>query len=80
MFVCLFVLFLELESKGKDLLSYCFSLAPGRMAVLFIYCDFDVVLHFILSFTIFSCHSVYDQFILTDFMAVQSEQNVLVAP
>ena len=42
--------------------------------------DNGEILHFILSFTLFFCHSFYCKFILTDFLAVTSEQNVFVAP
>ena len=46
----------------------------------FIYFHFNIILHFILKFTLFFYHSFYYGFILTDFIAVTSEQNVFVAP
>ena len=44
-----------------------------------IYFYFNIILHFILIFTLLFCHSFYHEFILTDFTAVTSEQNVFVA-
>ena len=46
----------------------------------FIYFHFNIILHFILKFTLFFYHSFYYGFILTDFIAVTSEQNVFVPP
>ena len=50
MFVCLF---LELKLYGNNSQPHCFSPVPIRFTVLFIYCYFDIILHFILNFTIF---------------------------
>ena len=53
---CLLVyllLFLEVKLQDKNLQHHCFSPAPERFTILFIYCYFDVILDLILNFTIF---------------------------
>ena len=52
-FVCLFVLFIELKFYGNNSQLYCFSPVPKRFKILFICCHFNIILHFILNFTIF---------------------------
>ena len=52
-FVCLFVLFIELKFYGNNSQLYCFSPVPKRFKILLICCHFNIILHFILNFTIF---------------------------
>ena len=82
LFVCSFVLSLKLKLQGNYPQLHYFSPVPKRFAIFFIYFHFYIILHFNLNFILFClfCHSLYDGFSLTDFMAVTSKQNVLVAP
>ena len=81
LFVCSFVLSLKLKLQGNYPQLHQFSPVPKSFAIFFIYFHFHIILHFNLNFIIFFfCHSLYDGFSLTDFMAVTSKQNVLVAP
>ena len=72
---CLFVLFLELKLQGNNSQLHYFFPIPKRFLIFFSYFHFNIILHFILKFTLFLYHSFY-RFILT----VTSEQNVSVAP
>ena len=47
---------------------------PKRFTIFLIYFHFNIILH------CFFYHSIYYGFILSDIMAVTSEQNVFVAP
>ena len=81
LFVCSFVLSLKLKLQGNYPQLHYFSPVPKRFAIFFIYFHFHIILHFNLNFIMFFfSHSLYDGFSLTDFMAVTSKQNVLVAP
>ena len=79
-FVCLFVLFLELKLQVNNPQLHYFSPVPKRFTIFFIYFYFNIILHFILKFKLLFYHSFYYGFVLTDFIAVTSEQNVFVAP
>ena len=92
LFVCLFVLFLVLKLQDTNPQLHYFSPVPKRFTISFICFHFNIILHFILIFTLVyyhsfyygfiltDYHSFYYGFILTDFMAVASGQNVFVAP
>ena len=73
---CLFVLFLELKLQGNNPQLHYFSPVPKRFTMFFIYFHFNIILHFILKFTLLFYHSFFYGFVLT----VTSEQNVFVTP
>ena len=50
---CLFVLFLELKLQGNNPQLHYFSPVPKRFTMFFIYFHFNIILHFILKFTLF---------------------------
>ena len=56
---CLFVLFLKLNCR-VIIQRHCFSAVPERLTILFIYCYFNIILHFILSFTTFCRQQFYN--------------------
>ena len=53
LFVCLFVLFLQLKSQVKYSQTHFIYLFLKRFTILFIYSCFNIILHFMLSFTFF---------------------------
>ena len=52
--LCLFALFLELESQGKNFATSLFFPGPKKFTILFIYWYLIVILHFNSSFSIFA--------------------------
>ena len=73
LFVCLFVLFLELKSFDKDLQPHYFFLVSEKVKVLLIFYEYlFLVLLFVVAIN-FITH-----FSLTNFMAIRIEQNVFV--
>ena len=56
---CLFVLFLELKLQGSNSQLHYFFPVPKRFLIFFNYFHFNIILHFILKFTLFFYHSFY---------------------